>query len=113
MRLSNTTYNRWPWLKTVLVGIVFTATVVLMAHELYTAVTEGGVNSFRGQIWITYAGNPGWFIVCVAFYSLYVLFGIVFAVLVMASWRNDRLAKLRNRSKPVFDDAIRLDPDSR
>jgi hypothetical protein len=113
MRLSNATRSRWSRSKTALAAIVLAAIPVLCAHELYSAVTEGGVNSFRGQRWIAYADNPIWFIVCVAVYSFYVLFGMVFAVLAMVGWRNDRLAKLRNRSKPVFDDAIRLDPDSR
>ena len=114
MRLSNTLRRRWERLLTILGMVVLAAIPVLSVRELYWAVTEGGLHTTgRSHIWITQVSDPRWFVASAAVYALLVLLAIAFLGVLAVGWRNDRLAILRNRSKPVLDNAIRLDPESR
>jgi len=83
--------------------------------QVYSAWLDGIVRSANraSHEWITYQGNPNWFVGSVVVYSLIVLLVIVALGAMVVGWRNDRQAILRNRSKPLFDNAIRLDPESR
>jgi hypothetical protein len=114
MRVSNTLQKRWEGLLTVLGMVILPAIPILSVRELYWAATGRGIHTIdQSNAWITHASNPRWFVVSVVVYALVALLAIAILGTMLVGWRNERISILRNRSKPAFDDAIRLDPDSR
>ena len=111
MRLSNT----WRKLGRAASGAFGIVVVLYSAYQLYCAATQGMVSNLsRGdRNWITFQSNRGDYIFSIVLYGVVVAMAIAALVATLVGWRNDRIAILRNRSKTVFDDAIRLDLDSR
>jgi hypothetical protein len=82
------------------------------AYQLYSAVTDGAMKGRNGD-WVTFQSNPAYYVFLLIINGFIVAIVIATVGAMIVGWQNERKIILRNRSKPVFDDAIRLDPDSR
>jgi hypothetical protein len=108
MRLS----NAWQRFRLAAICAFGIFAVLYSAYQLYGAVTDGVVMS-RSRDLITFRTDPVYYVFKLFIYGFIVVLATAAVGAMIVGRSNERKLILRNRSKPVFDDAIRLDPDSR
>ena len=114
MRLSNRLWRLWRGLLAVLCVVVLAAIAFLCVRELYWVATERGLHTMsHPHAWITRESDPRWFVVSVVLYAFGALSVVLFGLVAIIGWRNERHLFMRWASRPALDDAIRLDLDNR
>jgi hypothetical protein len=105
----------WSKVKAALGALALAALPLAGATMLYRAATGDAVRpiSKYSSDWITYQSDPGWFIATVVFYSIFVGLSVIFAVVMLVSWRQEKVLLKRLRNAPPVDDGIRIDVNAR
>jgi hypothetical protein len=97
------------------IGILFAIAIpVLCGRMLYVAYTDHTVLTLSRYVgWVTYQSHPHWFVISVMAYTVILALSLVWAIVIVASWRREHAMEQRRRTAPALDNAIRSDVNSR